>query len=427
MEAWISVAVSAATLAGVVALLALRKRGGAGNKLDELKNEVNTLKEILKMQDATLRGEMHTNRTETKAAVKDLADATGRTFESFSNVLAKFTETTDRKFNELNTTTENRLNSVRETLDAKLKSLSEENSRKLDEMRKTVDEKLQESVEKRFNESFKLISERLELVQKGLGEMQSLAAGVGDLKRVLTNVKTRGNLGELQLANILEQCLAPEQYVANAHVKPGSQEAVEFAVKLPDKNSDSKSVLLPIDSKFPMEVYQRLLDAYDGNAGKGEKSALQRALAATVRKCADDIKKKYINPPETCDFAVMFVPTEGLYAEILRCDGLFEEVQRQKHVTVVGPANLVAFLNSLQMGFRTLAIEKRSSEVWNLLGAVKTEFGKFGEVLDKTRERLERAVKDIDSANVRTRAIERKLRSVEALPEGESQALLENE
>lgn len=325
----------------------------------------------------------------------------------------------------LNTTTDNRLNAIRDTIDLKLKAIQEDNGRRLEEMRKTVDEKLQESVEKRFTESFKNISERLDLVHKGLGEMQTLATGVGDLKKVLTNVKTRGNLGEIQLAAILEQCLAPDQYILNAVVKEGSAERVEFAIKMPGRGNDGSHVLLPVDSKFPVEDYQRLVETYEQASPEELKQAL-RSFESAVKKCANDIQSKYINPPVTTDFALMFVPTEGLYAEILRCPGLFEHLQHKLKIAVVGPSNLLAFLNSLQMGFRTLAIEKRSGEVWNILGAVKTEFGRFGDILDKTRNKLESAVKEIDNAGVRSRSIERKLRDIQEMPASEAAGMLEN-
>ena len=322
--------------------------------------------------------------------------------------------------------TEDRLKEIRETVEGKLKALQEDNSKKLEEMRKTVDEKLQETVEKRFNESFKMISDRLEQVHKGLGEMQTLASGVGDLKKVLTNVKTRGNLGEIQLGAILEQILSPEQYEQNAPVKEGSQERVEYVIKLPGKSNDDKSLLLPIDSKFPTEDYQRLLDTYDNiaNLNPRDVEAINKQFENSVKKNAKDIRDKYINPPVTTDFAIMFVPTEGLYAEILRRTGLFEVLQRDLKIVVVGPTNLVAFLSSLQMGFKTLAIEKRSSEVWELLGAVKTEFGNFGVVLEKTKKKLQEATNVIDKAGVRSRAIERKLRTVQELPQEQTVAML---
>jgi len=311
---------------------------------------------------------------------------------------------------------------IRETIEIKLKSIQDDNNKRLEEMRKTVDEKLQETVEKRFNESFKLISERLEQVHKGLGEMQTLASGVGDLKKVLTNVKTRGNLGEIQLGAILEQILSPEQYEQNATVKKGSLERVEYVVKLPDKNTENELVLLPIDSKFPTEDYQRLLDAYEHSK---DIDIASKQFENSVKKNAKDIRDKYINPPITTDFAIMFVPTEGLYAEIVRRTGLFEVLQRDFKILVVGPTNLGAFLNSLQMGFRTLAIEKRSSEVWETLGNVKNEFGKFGDVLEKAKKKLQEASNVIDQAGVRSRAIERNLKSVQELPQGETTTLLD--
>lgn len=298
-------------------------------------------------------------------------------------------------------------------LSSRLKELQELSKSKLEEIKVLVDDKLKQTLETRFNESFKLISERLEQVYKGLGEMHGLAEGVGDLKRVLSNVKTRGNMGEVELGNILQQILSPEQYVENACVEQDSQRRVEFAVKLPGADPDGRPVLLPIDSKFPIEDYQRLLDAYD-NGGDIEKEGAK--FEASVRRCATEINSKYIIPPATTDFAIMFVPTEGLYAEILRRTGLFESLRRDYKITVTGPANLAAFLSSLQMGFRTLAIEKRSSEVWKLLSQVKTEFTTFGDILDKTRKKLTEAANVIDSAGVRSRAIERRLRDVEDSP-----------
>ena len=296
---------------------------------------------------------------------------------------------------------------------SRLKELQELSKSKFEEIKVLVDDKLKQTLETRFNESFKLISERLEQVYKGLGEMHGLAEGVGDLKRVLSNVKTRGNMGEVELGNILQQILSPEQYVENACVEQDSQRRVEFAVKLPGADPDGRPILLPIDSKFPIEDYQRLLDAYD-NGGDIEKEGAK--FEASVRRCATEINSKYIIPPATTDFAIMFVPTEGLYAEILRRTGLFESLRRDYKITVTGPANLAAFLSSLQMGFRTLAIEKRSSEVWKLLSQVKTEFTTFGDILDKTRKKLTEAANVIDSAGVRSRAIERRLRDVEDSP-----------
>ena len=292
----------------------------------------------------------------------------------------------------------------------RLKEISEETRLKLSEIQNIVDNKLKETIETRFDKSFKMINERLEQVSKGLGEMHGLAQGVGDLKKVLSNVKTRGNMGEVELGNILEQILSPEQYIINACVEEGSQKRVEFAVKLPGPDPNGKPVLLPIDSKFPIENYQRLLEAYDKNENIEHEG---RLFENSVRGFAKEICEKYIIPPATTDFAIMFVPTEGLYAEILRRTGLFEALRREYKITVTGPANLAAFLSSLQMGFRTLAIEKRSSEVWKLLSQVKTEFTNFGDILDKTRKKLSEAANVIDSAGVRSRAIERRLRDVE--------------
>ena len=280
-----------------------------------------------------------------------------------------------------------------------------------------MDEKLHATLEQRLGESFKLVSERLELVHKGLGEMQTLASGVGDLKKVLTNVKTRGTWGEVQLEALLEQLLAPEQYVKNAVTKKGSNERVEFAVKLPE------NVLLPIDAKFPQEDYQKLLDAQEqANPVLVEEMAKQ--LEAKIKAEAKSIKERYINPPDTTDFAIMFLPTEGLYAEVLRRTGLFETLQRQYRVTIAGPTTLAAFLNSLQMGFRTLAIQKRSSEVWTLLGAVKTEFGKFGDILEKTNKKLQEASNTLQDAAQKSRTIEKKLKSVQELPVHEATSLI---
>jgi DNA recombination protein RmuC len=346
--------------------------------------------------------------------------------ETMESTLEKTRETIVIALEKTRETVELRLEKTRETVENKLGVLQEENSKKLEEMRATVDEKLQSSVEKRFNESFKLISERLDQVHKGLGEMQTLATGVGDLKKVLTNVKTRGNLGEIQLGAILEEIFSADQYEQNISVKVGSQERVEFAIKLPGRNADNQSLLLPIDSKFPVEDYQRLLDAYENLANLDGKAVenIGKQFENAVRRCAKDIRDKYIDPPGTTDFAILFVPTEGLYAEILRRPGLFDSVRRENRVTIVGPTNLVAFLNSLQMGFRTLAIEKRSSEVWAILGAVKSEFSQFGLVLAKTKKKLVEATNTIDAAGVRTRAIERHLRKVEELPKEEAVELI---
>ena len=312
---------------------------------------------------------------------------------------------------------------VRATLDTQLKALQTDNAAQLEKMREVVDEKLQKTLETRLSSSFKQIAERLEAVQRGLGEMQSLATGVGDLKRVLSNVKTRGTFGEVRLGALLEQVLTPDQYAANVATIPGSDERVEYAIRLPGADRDTP-VWLPIDAKFPVEDYQRLLDAQeqaDGDAANAAAAALQRRVESEAKT----IREKYVASPHTTDFALLFLPTEGLYAEVIRRPGLFEKLQHDHHVTVAGPTTLAAILNALQMGFRTLAIERRSSEVWQILGAVKTEFGKFGDVLDKVKKKLDEAGKHIDATGVRTRAIERRLRGVESPADEDAQARME--
>lgn len=308
------------------------------------------------------------------------------------------------------------------TLDRQLRSLQTENTAQLEKMRATVDEKLQATLETRLAQSFTQISERLEAVQRGLGEMQTLATGVGDLKRVLTNVKTRGIFGETQLAALLAETLTPEQYATNVITVPGSNARVEFAIRLPGPTG-AREVLLPIDAKFPREDFERLLDAQEHADAAGEAAARQ-ALIRRIEAEAGDICDKYLDPPHTTDFGILFLATESLYAEVLRQPGLFEQIQAKYNVTLAGPTTLAALLNSLRMGFRTLAIEQRSSEVWQVLGAVKTEFGKFAAVLEKTRKQLDTARNTIDTAGVRTRAIERRLRGVESLPESEAEAML---
>ncbi len=311
---------------------------------------------------------------------------------------------------------------VREGVEARLRDLQHSNEKRLDDMRRTVDEKLHDTLEKRLGESFRTVSLQLEAVHKGLGEMQGLAAGVGDLKKVLTNVKTRGTWGEVQLGALLEQVLTPDQYERNATTKKGSREVVEFAVRLPGAG-DGDLVYLPIDSKFPQEDYARLVDAAEaGDAEAVLKSAAD--LARAVKKSAADIRDKYLDPPHTTDFALLFLPTEGLYAEILRQPGLVEELQHTYRVVVVGPTTLAATLSSLRMGFRTLAIEKRASEVWQVLAAVKTEFGKFAGVLDKVKRQLDSASKTIEETDRRTRAMQKKLKRVETLPDGEALGVL---
>jgi len=316
-----------------------------------------------------------------------------------------------------------RIAEVRQTLEAQLAQLQQTNATKLDEMRATVDEKLHNTLHTRLGESFKQVAERLEQVHKGLGEMQTLAAGVGDLKHLLSNVKTRGMFGEAQLAALLEQVFVADQYAAQVATRPGSKNVVDFAIKLPGKTEDGAPLWLPIDAKFPNEDYERLLDAQQ-RADAAAAEAAAKALEARIRLEAKSIAEKYVEPPHTTDFAILFLPTEGLYAEVLRRPGLMEALQREHRVTLAGPTTLLAMLSSLQMGFRTLALEKRSSEVWQVLGAVKTEFGKFGDVLSKVKSQTETVLNTLSSAEVRSRAMGRALRQVEALPDAQAQALL---
>ena len=347
--------------------------------------------------------------------VGQLAILQGQQLEAFAQQLARLTQSNDQRFEQLRLSVETRLGAIQA-----------DNAQRLEEMRKTVDEKLHATLEQRLGDSFKLVSDRLEQVHKGLGEMQSLAAGVGDLKKVLSNVKTRGTWGEVQLEALLEQLLTAEQYARNVATRPMSGERVEFAIRLPGRevgHRDTSPVWLPIDAKFPLEDYQRLLEAQERSDPLSVEAAA-KALDVRLREEAKKIREKYVEPPHTTDFAILYLPTEGLYAEALRRPGLVETLQREYRITLAGPTTLAALLNSLQMGFRTLAIERRSSEVWAVLGAVKTEFGKFGEALDATRKKLEQATKSIESAGVRTRQIERKLKGVEALPAIEAQACL---
>jgi DNA recombination protein RmuC len=311
-----------------------------------------------------------------------------------------------------------RLAEIRQTLDLQLAQLQTTNAAKLDEMRATVDEKLQSTLQARLGESFKQVADRLEQVHKGLGEMQTLAQGVGDLKHLLTNVKTRGIFGEAQLASLLEQVFVSDQYAVQVATRPGSKNVVDFAIKLPGKADDGTPLWLPIDAKFPNEDYERLLDA-QGRAHVVDSEAAGKALEVRIRLEAKSIAEKYIEPPYTTDFAILFLPTEGLYAEVLRRPGLMEALQREHRITLAGPTTLLAMLSSLQMGFRTLALEKRSSEVWQVLGAVKTEFGKFGDVLAKVKSQTEGVLKTLDNAEVRSRAMGRALKKVEALPDAQ--------
>ncbi len=395
-----------------------------------LKDVSTTAEKINQNVDAKLKNLLEGLNQNAKESREDLSKSLKSFEEQSSKDIKEFNELIKEKFDgllkdqkELNSVIEIRLDKIRNTVEDKLKTMQDDNSKKLEEMRATVDEKLQSTLEKRLGESFKQVSDRLEQVHKGLGEMQSLASGVGDLKKVLSNVKTRGVLGEYQLGNILEQILTPDQYSQNVKTKSNSNTIVEYAVKLPGREDKDKIVWLPIDSKFPTEDYQSLLNAYD----IGDVNAIQektKALSARIKSCAKDIKEKYLDPPNTTDFGILFLPFEGLYAEVLRNVGLFETLQREYKVIITGPTNLAALLNSLQMGFKTLAIEKRSSEVWEILSAVKTEFGNFGEILNKTHKKLQEASNVIEQAGRKSRTIERKLRDVQALPKESSVKLL---
>ena len=380
-------------------------RGGR----QELAQNLATFQQSLVQQGAEAT---RTQNTQIDAFGQQLALLQKTLSDTLTNQLSNLSESNARRMNE-----------VRETLEKQLAQLQTTNAAKLDEMRATVDEKLQTTLQARLGESFKQVAERLEQVHKGLGEMQTLAQGVGDLKHLLTNVKTRGMFGEAQLASLLEQVFVPDQYATQVATRPGSKNVVDFAIKLPGKSDDGTPLWLPIDAKFPNEDYERLLDA-QGRADVLAAAVAGKALEMRIRLEAKSISEKYVEPPYTTDFAILFLPTEGLYAEVLRRPGLMESLQRDHRITLAGPTTLLAMLSSLQMGFRTLALEKRSSEVWQVLGAVKTEFGKFGDVLAKVKAQTETVLKTLDSAEVRSRAMGRALKKVDALPDTQAQALL---
>ncbi len=385
---------------------------------------------------ADLRAELRSAREESAAAASaqrdELARGVAASNETVRLTLAGMAEVQRGQLDalakglrELSLSNQSSLDAVRRTVDERVRELQAGNEKKLDEMRRTVDEKLQSTLERRLGESFKLVGEQLESVQKGLGEMQSLANGVGDLKRVLTNVKARGTWAEVQLGALLDEILAPGQYERNVHVEPGAREVVEYAVKLPGpKDEPGACVWLPIDSKLPQEDYVRIQDAADaGDAAATEAAAA--ALARAVRLAAQDIHTKYVKPPHTTDFAIMFLGTEGLYAEVVRQPALCDELQHRYRIVIAGPATLAALLSSLRMGFQTLAVEQQAVEVRRVLGAVKAEFARFGDVLDKVKRQLVTASRTIDETGVRTRAMERKLRTVEQLPDAEAELVLE--
>ena len=364
-----------------------------------------------------------TQNTQIDAFGQQLAGLQKNLSDTLSTQLGALSESNARRIAELGETSARTLAEVRTTLEAQLMQLQTTNAAKLDEMRATVDEKLQTTLQARLGESFKQVADRLEQVHKGLGEMQTLAQGVGDLKHLLSNVKTRGIFGEAQLAALLEQVFVPDQYATQVATRPGSKNVVDFAIKLPGKAEDGTPLWLPIDAKFPNEDYERLLDA-QGRAHFADAEAAAKALELRIRLEAKSIADKYIEPPYTTDFAILFLPTEGVYAEVLRRPGLMDTLQRDYRVTLAGPTTLLAMLNSLHMGFRTLALEHQASEVWKVLGAVKTEFERYGDWVEKVREQVQKAADTLDRADTRSRQMRRALKNVEALPEGEAQALL---
>jgi DNA recombination protein RmuC len=385
--------------------------------------------------EQAVREELRLGREESAAAAKNFREEASAgqklSMDTMVRIIAEMGKSQNhqleliaRRIQELTESNRGEIEKLRSTIDTQLKHLQESNEKKLDQMRETVDEKLQSTLEKRLGQSFKLVSDRLEAVQHGLGEMQNLATGVGDLKKVLTNVKTRGTWGEVQLGAILEQILTPDQYNKNVRTRSDSQESVEYAIRLPGQDDEPEScVWMPIDSKFPQEDYLRLVEAAD----TGDGDAVQKATGALLRSVyssAKEIGDKYLNPPATTDFAIMFLPTEGLYAEVLRQPGQVEKIQQDYRIVVAGPTTLSAILSSLRIGFRTLAIEKRSSEVWKILAAVKTEFGKFGHVLTTVKRQLNTASNTIEQTGVRTRSMERKLRAVEQLSSEETTKIL---
>lgn len=408
-------------------LLIVTVRRTSARRLEPIMEKLSALEHSQKQIEEIIKDEMARNREEFSRNARQGRQELGSSLQHFSDaLLRRMTENAGmqkdlldafaKQLVDMTRLQEEKLETMRQAMENQLQLMREDNSKKLEQVRATVDEKLQSTLEKRLGESFRQVSERLEQVYRGLGEMRSLAVGVGDLKKVLTNVKTRGTWGEIRLASILEQILSPEQYDVNVATRKNSNDRVEFAVKLPGRDNDTQQIVwLPIDSKFPQEDYQRLIDAQEA-ADKDQAERSVKNLEVRIKAEAKLIKEKYIDPPHTTDFGIMFLPVEGLYAEVLRRPGLCDFLQREHRIVVTGPTTLAALLNSLQMGFRTLAIEKRSSEVWELLGVVKTEFGKFGDVLARTKKKLQEASNTIDKAEVRTRVIERKLKKVEEVP-----------
>ncbi len=410
-------------LIAIVVLLVRKPGGGEGLGIGDVEK-------IQNRSERLIREDLKSLQRDSFAQAKEGRQELSQSLNSFGNSLlkrmhestmsqSKQLELFAKQLAEMTKQNDTRLESIRGTVEKQIVSLQKDNSEKLEKMREVVDEKLQSTLEKRLTASFKTVSERLEQVHKGLGEMQNLATGVGDLKKVLANVKTRGTWGEVQLGNLLEQILTPNQYETNVATKKGANGRVEFAIKLPGKDADLEHIWLPIDAKFPIEDYQRLIEAEE-IVDKVAMAEARKALEKRLKDQAKTIRSLYVDPPNTTDFAVMFLPVEGLYAEVLKMPGFVEMIQREYRVIITGPTTITAILNSLQMGFRTLAIEKQSSQIWKTLAEVKTEFGRFGDILEKTQKKLQEASNHIDQGSVRARAIERKLRKVEALPEGDS-------
>ena len=412
-------------LAMVLARLAALARN-AGNAA-ETRTQLESIRAQNERLERELRAELTSARAETtqhaKSARNELASNLAQFTQTLQNQLANNAGLQNQRLATLTQSNEQRLEAVRATIEGRLELLRTDNAQKLEQMRTTVDEKLQTTLDLRLGESFKMVSDRLEQVHKGLGEMQSLATGVGDLKKVLTNVKSRGGWGEVQLGALLDEMLPPGQYEKNVATRPGRKESVEYAIKFPGRSEDGSPCWLPIDCKFPLEDYRRLQDAID-RADVGAVEQSRKALEDFFKVEARKIRDKYIEPPYTTDFAILFIPTESLYAEAVSRPGLAETLQRDCRVMLAGPMNLAAMLNSLQLGFRTLAIQNSSAEVWRVLGAVKTEFGKFGELLAKTKERLDAVGKTLDDASRKSTTIARKLRDVETLPQPEADRIL---
>jgi DNA recombination protein RmuC len=434
MPEWISLALQVCTLLAVLVLVVLALRRPADTQTAPLERLERELRDELGRLAQATRGDLGTFQQMLLTQSGDVARTQNEQIEGFRTQLAatqaqteaalrRLTDSMIEQWRALSASNEARLNEVRQAVDARLQALQDGNEKKLDQMRATVDEKLHATLEQRLGESFKQVAERLEQVHRGLGEMQLLAKDVGSLNRVLTNVKSRGVFGEVQLAGLLEQVFTPDQYAANVETIPGTGARVEFAIRLPGRHDDATPLWLPIDAKFPREDYERLLDAQE-RADLPAAEAAGKAIEQRLRLEAKTIHTKYVAPPHTTEFAILFVPTEGLYAEALRRPGLMEALQREYRVTLAGPTTLLATLTSLQMGFRTLALEKRSAEVWEVLGAVKTEFAKFGTVLSKVKDQTQTVLNTLGQAETRTRAMTRVLKGVETLTPDRLQALL---